>query len=88
MILRPTGDYWTQFSSLHTFEQNVVNSIVENMFTAARHLKTLEVDWKFNDDHNFMQFPINFSLAKKSRKKILQFILTDQELIVLLYGSA
>jgi len=54
------------------------------MFSMSKQLELLGVDMEYQYERNFIQYPFNSELEGP---KILQFLMTDKELIVLLYDA-
>ena len=57
------------------------------MFSMAKSLDIMNTNWSHIEKYSFMQFPINFDMGEIKREKILQFVLTQEDLIVLIYNS-
>jgi site-specific recombinase XerD len=67
-------------------DEALVNQIVQNTFNTAQFLEILHVD--VQEEKNFMQYYLRCNEINSERKNcsnILQFILTQDKLIVLLY---
>lgn len=86
MIITPVGDYKTRLQNLSDEKRPIVNSLVVGLNNSFSLLSGLNVDWELQEK-NFLQFTFNCKKSSKC-KDVLQFIITKNELFIMLYDSA